>query len=109
MSTDPRTELRDLLLSKAASGRVADVVDSLLRLFTNVRHGVRDLDVTTLGHPRQQIHRERYLVAEVFLGSEHVEGEPLGMYFTDGDDGQGDKRGEQSAGPGSVGIPGGNK
>ena len=90
---DPRQHLRDMIASKLYPtygqedrGRSLRIADEVLGLFLRVRHGQRDLDVTSLGQSHQQLLRERCLVAEIFLGSERVQGDPLGLYFTDGDE-----------------------
>lgn len=94
---DAREELRNVIAhalyptyGQEDGGRSLAIADKVLSVFTHIRRAQRDIDVTTLGQSHEQIHREHYLVAELFVRSEQVQGERLGMYFTESDGEPGD-------------------
>lgn len=71
--SDSRDELWRLIDGRLAAGYLLADVLSLFR----VREEYRDVEVTAFADPRRRLLRHRWLVAEVFVGVEEVDGGPV--------------------------------
>lgn len=71
--SDPYAELRMLINARFADGyQLADVL-----LLFDVREEYRDVEVTALADPRRWVLRHRWLVAEMCVGVEEIDGGPV--------------------------------